>query len=689
MTLKRLFGISVCFIFSGCWFSNRQIPLSPEEAEYPPPLQKPLVFSDPVPVKWTSVPADSIHPGQILPFDLSKLPSQNYNPAAFIALPKPIVQKSFNYASLPDTVLDLDKIPAEPIIYKTSLIGVPKKVKLDFPRLRAESYFTSFQYSEGQGIPGMNVQSILHTKDGLTWIGTEGGLCVIEGESMEIFPYNYGTIFSMAEDREGKIWIRTGENGVFEIDRKAGIQKQIEMTFGFHIRIDQKGFIWICTYNYGINLINPDHTTFQHLSIKNGLSSNRPLRTLEDEKGRIWVGNTQTGLDILDPGIHKIKRMGIAQGLSENSVFSLARKKTGEVIVGGYNNGIDIINIGQNTCKYIEAINGEKKHRFYNMLFDDEDRLWIGTDSAGVYILNKNNDSVSHISTRQGLGDSLTRCLSMNNLHQMFVGTFMGGMSVFPPTDGVAHHISAFDGILNKDVWGLLEDDKDRKWIATHAGLNILMPDEKILKFQPDPRGKNRLDPVIKTGPDEILTGGPGTGLYLINITNKTSEHIGIHEGLPSIDLINLFQDKRGMIWIGTFDGLVIQLDLKKRTIRHFKIPAVSGNHSIYSFTNDGSDKLWIATNNGLYIMKTAENTIVRYSTQNGLSSNICSMILTDSKNRIWVSTEKGINLLDQAKKTNTIFSESNGLPAPGSYSLMENGGRIFAGTAKGLTIFK
>jgi signal transduction histidine kinase/ligand-binding sensor domain-containing protein len=689
MTLKRLFGISVCFIFSGCWFSNRQIPLPPEEAEYPPPVQKPLIFSDPVPVKWTTVPADSIHPGQISPFDLSKLPSQDFNPAAFSALSKPAVQRPFNYATLPDTVMDLDKIPAEPLVYKTSLIGVPKKVKLDLPRLRAESYFTSFQYSEVQGIPGMTVQSVLHTKDGLTWIGTEGGLCVIEGESLEIFPYKYGTIFNMAEDKEGRIWIRTGDNGVFEIDRKTGIQKQIELPFGVHIRIDLKGYIWICTFNYGISLISPDHKTFQHISIENGLGSNRSLRTLEDNDGRIWIGNLQSGLDILDLKENKIKRMGIAQGLSGNNVFSMAANNKGDIYIGGYNNGVDIINIGQNTFRYVEAINGEKKYRFYNMLSDDEGRLWIGTDSAGVYILNKNNDSVSHLSTPQGLGDSLTRCLSMNSQHQMYVGTYMGGMNVFPPGNVVAHHISTTDGLLNKEVWGLLEDDKDRKWIATHAGLNILMPDEKILKFQPDRRGTNRFDPVIKTGPDEILTGGFETGLYLINVARKTSEHIGIREGLPGVEISNLFQDKRGLIWIATYNGIVTQFDLLKRTIHYFQIPGGPDSNRITGFTDDGSGKLWIATYNGLFILKTTENTISRYSKQNGLSSDLCDMILADSKNRIWVSTEKGLNLLDQAKNNNTIFSESNGLAASGSYSLMEKGGRIFAGTSKGLTILK
>jgi signal transduction histidine kinase len=88
----------------------------------------------------------------------------------------------------------------------------------------------------------------------------------------------------------------------------------------------------------------------------------------------------------------------------------------------------------------------------------------------------------------------------------------------------------------------------------------------------------------------------------------------------------------------------------------------------------------------GVQLLDMHDTTISTFSTKEGLSDFIALSLFKDSKNRFWVSTEKGLNLLDFKKGTNTIFQISNGMPANGVYSILENKGRILAGTAKGLT---
>src|ERR1700685_1447801 len=97
MTLKPLFVIPALFIFSGCWFSNRSVPLPVNEPEFSQPVEKPLLFSAPRKVKWNVVSADSIHRGQITAFDINKLPSRPFNPGGFNALSTPAGQKTFQY----------------------------------------------------------------------------------------------------------------------------------------------------------------------------------------------------------------------------------------------------------------------------------------------------------------------------------------------------------------------------------------------------------------------------------------------------------------------------------------------------------------------------------------------------------------------------------------------------------------
>jgi signal transduction histidine kinase/ligand-binding sensor domain-containing protein len=686
MSLKPLFLFFACFIFSGCWLSSRPLPLPAQDGEFSRPAQKPLKLSAPKKFKWNMVHSDSIGPGHISPFDISKLPSTPFNPGGFKVFSKPAIQKVFEYNALPDTSFSLENIPSEPILFKTTLLGTLKKTTFSIPKVRAESYYTSFQYSDDQGLPSPNVQSTLHTRDGIFWIATSEGLCMARGESMQIIPFNYGTIFDMAEDQQGRVWLRTLEYGIFVIDRKTGIQQQAIIPPGIQLRIDKKGFIWVCSFRRGLYIISPDQKTFKHLTNKNGLSGINTIRTLEDRDGRIWISSGGNGIDIFDPSAKKMKRLGAAQGLSGNNILSMTENNEGEIFTAGSRHGIDIINIRKETMRHVDTAQGIKKSQIFNMLEDDEGRMWIGTDSNGVYLLNKNKDSIAHIGSKEGLGDDATWFIDKDDQHQMIVGTFSGGMNVFPAAGRIAHHISKQDGLISNDVWGFFEDSKQRLWIGTYNGINIITPDQKIVQLILNPGGSSRAEAIIQTGPDQFATAGFGSGLFLIDESKHTIEKIGLKEGLPSINILSIYQDKEGKLWLGSVDAGVILFDPQKRTIRHINQASGLSHNRADGITEDSSGKFWISTFGGVDQLDLDSSTIRNYSTKEGLSNDVTVMIFKDKKNRIWLPTERGLNLLDPAKQTNTIFTIPSGLPANGIYSMLEKDGRIYAGTGKGLT---
>ena len=47
-----------------------------------------------------------------------------------VPLLNPPVREPFQYDKLPDTILNLDVISSEPLVYKTSLLGTVKKTTL-------------------------------------------------------------------------------------------------------------------------------------------------------------------------------------------------------------------------------------------------------------------------------------------------------------------------------------------------------------------------------------------------------------------------------------------------------------------------------------------------------------------------------------------------------------------------------
>ena len=108
MTLKHLSVFLSCFMFSGCWFSSHPVPMPLNESQFSKPVQKPIKFSETRKIKWKEVAADSIHPGHVIPFDISKLPFRPLNPTGMVPLLNPTVQEPFQYDKLPDTILNMD-----------------------------------------------------------------------------------------------------------------------------------------------------------------------------------------------------------------------------------------------------------------------------------------------------------------------------------------------------------------------------------------------------------------------------------------------------------------------------------------------------------------------------------------------------------------------------------------------------
>ena len=91
-----------------------------------------------------------------------------------------------------------------------------------------------------------------------------------------------------------------------------------------------------------------------------------------------------------------------------------------------------------------------------------------------------------------------------------------------------------------------------------------------------------------------------------------------------------------------------------------------------------------------LFSQKSETDLINKYTTEQGLSSNVIYSILQDNKGLIWVATEEGLNKFDG--KNFTVFSVNKG-----RHSLSHNrtqtlylapDGNVWTGTSNGLNIY-
>ncbi|HKI45679.1 MAG TPA: two-component regulator propeller domain-containing protein [Balneolales bacterium] len=107
-------------------------------------------------------------------------------------------------------------------------------------------------------------------------------------------------------------------------------------------------------------------------------------------------------------------------------------------------------------------------------------------------------------------------------------------------------------------------------------------------------------------------------------------------DGLPQNSVTTLLQDKRGYLWVGTYNGLARFDGLR---FESFSDPAGLLNNSyIYSLIEDQDSTIWIGTvNNGLFRMKNGR--ISRYTKFRSLMSDDIKCLALDWSGALWIGT--------------------------------------------------
>ncbi len=132
-----------------------------------------------------------------------------------------------------------------------------------------------------------------------------------------------------------------------------------------------------------------------------------------------------------------------------------------------------------------------------------------------------------------------------------------------------------------------------------------------------------------------------------------------VENGLSHNDVRKVFQDKRGFIWLGTYDGLCRYDGSSFKTYLSIASDTSSISHNtVNDIWEDSSGNLWIATQNGLNRFNIKTESFLRIyistSTPQTLPFEI-SQILPDSKANLWLATSNfGLCYYDRIK--NKIF---------------------------------
>jgi len=161
-------------------------------------------------------------------------------------------------------------------------------------------------------------------------------------------------------------------------------------------------------------------------------------------------------------------------------------------------------------------------------------------------------------------------------------------------------------------------------------------------------------------------------------------------DGLPQSEVISIYQDRAGYLWLGTYENGLARYD--GRTFQRITAPHGILDGAIRKIHQDRHGAIWIGTEEGLvrcaYDFSRDDTTISVFTKAHGLPHNFVTSILEDSLGVLWVGTRGGACYWQDSvfvKKISRRSADNNFITA----LALAPDGSLWMGTAEGVNIWR
>ncbi|MCP4219787.1 MAG: SpoIIE family protein phosphatase [bacterium] len=172
---------------------------------------------------------------------------------------------------------------------------------------------------------------------------------------------------------------------------------------------------------------------------------------------------------------------------------------------------------------------------------------------------------------------------------------------------------------------------------------------------------------------DGALWIGTGYGLDRLDHTTGIFTHYRFRDEASNIfanRVTDILQSRSGTLWVGTINGLN-KLDIKTGKITRFfnradDAASISSN-AVNVIHEDGSGVLWVGTLGGLNRMEPGATGFTAYFSESGnpdsISNNSVTAILEGHSGEFWIGTLAGLNLMDRETGKFTRYHSDPRIP--------------------------
>lgn len=635
-------------------------------------------------------------------------------------------------------------------------------------------YFEKFPFNEK--LPSNSVIRTYHDKEGFIWFGTKDGLCRFDGYDLKVFrssaltpgKLNNNEIQCIVEDNNNKLWVGTLE-GINIIDKKNFKTLTLDNKYVNSERInsilsDKEGNIWIATSSYGVLKMNPETFEYERYSYDSDspvkLNGNNITHIYEDKSGRIWLSSWKTGLCQLD---WKNKKVYYAPEIGyNNNPFRFFEDKEGLFWVCTWGDGIFNLTLNNNSEMTLSRMKLSKKSNIktddivYSITQDDKDGLiWVVTFS-NLSVIKKENDGTFTVTNSDAYFSD-----SSNKLFHEIVKDRWGNLWLGSIGDGLLKldfnkltiqnfTISEIKKTLNIPpyVTHFCENGTGEVFLTINRiGLFSFDPSSGFIRriINQDALKYNSVSALlhVKTA-DQIWLANEGEDVVHIFKSNKSNDlekvksiRLSEENSGQENSIINMFEDSKGNVWIGTNNGIYqkpsnapvrlisskfqfvtsitedsehniwigtgkqgvflckTEVVNKQKSYLFYSVPLIVDKYrslSVQSICCSNKGEIYIGTREGcLFLYNKQTGTFSDLSGQFGITEEGIMDIIADNHGALWISTIKNIIRYNPDNQSASYFTEADGMLVSSFFkdaSIVLKSGMVMFGGNKGVCAF-
>jgi signal transduction histidine kinase/DNA-binding response OmpR family regulator/ligand-binding sensor domain-containing protein len=485
------------------------------------------------------------------------------------------------------------------------------------------------------------------------------------------------TYVPLCKDAKGRIWM-TNRNKLYRFmpeTMKFEWQKD-NISFGNTFSANANGSMWINNETFSLMDFDDDfslHPLFADSVLKGQLST-----FFKDEMDRFWVGIPNINQLLL----YDVKKWQKGKPLKPDDALVFTDTTVAPM----------------------------------KILKDNTGALWVGTNGYGLRKYTFESERFNHLAK----GFSVRKIIDFNKNE-----IFLKGWIYNKKITGSGESLPYLPEKLNDGVHDFFISRTGDYWMLkvsnispegyTIKSIEKYHPVTKSLEIFPISLNTtyDLMQPLIEDKDGNIWICGMNGQILVLTASTGTVHDFSINTDtskpmLPNAIITALYQDGKGVFWIGTEEGFAqLQYDHaakaqpKSTWFRNKKNDRSSLNFNYVScFLDDPLDDnlLWISTKGGgLNLMDKRTGKFTHITTQEGLCNNVVYGILADADGNIWGSTNNGIFCLLKQRKDQDgrwlfrHFTKTSGLQDDefntGAYAKLSTGDLAFGGV-NGVNIF-